>query len=89
MSQVPFWFDRKFEFSFPVDLLPNLQARLRGTPARLEEMLLGRSHGVLIGKPHDKRSAGSILKDAYGYPKEQMLKKNSVRMPCDHRYGRS
>ena len=35
MSQVPIWFERKFEFSFPVELLPNLCARLRGTPAML------------------------------------------------------
>ena len=32
MSQVPVWFERKFEFSFPVELCPNLLARLRGTP---------------------------------------------------------
>jgi len=50
MSQVPIWFERKFEFSFPVELLPNLCARLRGTPARLEEVLRGRSHTILIGK---------------------------------------
>ena len=36
MSQVPIWFERKFESSFPVELLPNLSARLRGTPARPE-----------------------------------------------------
>jgi hypothetical protein len=32
MSQVPVWFERKFEFSFSVELCPNLLARLRGTP---------------------------------------------------------
>jgi uncharacterized damage-inducible protein DinB len=57
MSQVPTWFERKFEFSFPVELLPNLCARLRGTPARLEEVLRGRSHRILIGKQRDKWSA--------------------------------
>jgi len=25
MSQVPLWFERKFEFSFPVELLPGTQ----------------------------------------------------------------
>ena len=34
MSQVPLWFERKFEFSFPVELLPNLCARLRGASQR-------------------------------------------------------
>ena len=57
MSQVPIWFERKFEFSFPVELLPNLCARLRGTPARLEEVLHDRSHTILIGKAQVKWSA--------------------------------
>jgi uncharacterized damage-inducible protein DinB len=57
MSQVPIWFERKFEFSLPVELLPNLCARLRGTPARLEDVLRGRSHTVLIGKAQVKWSA--------------------------------
>jgi uncharacterized damage-inducible protein DinB len=57
MSQVPIWFERKFEFSFPVELLPNLSARLRGTPARLEETLRGRSNEILIAKPLDHWSA--------------------------------
>ena len=50
MSQVPIWFERKCESSFPVELLPNVCARLRGTPARLEEVLRGRSHTILMGK---------------------------------------
>ena len=57
MSQAPLWFERKFEFSFPVALLPNLCARLRGTPARLEEALRGRSHEILIRKAQEKWSA--------------------------------
>jgi len=57
MSQVPVWFERKFEFSFPVELHPNLLARLRGTPARLDETLRGRSHKILINKPEQKWSA--------------------------------
>ena len=57
MTQVPSWFDRKFEFSFPVELHPNLCARLRGTPARLEDTLRGRPHKLLIGKPQEKWSA--------------------------------
>jgi len=51
------WFDRKFEFSFPVELYPNLLARLRRTPDRLEDMLLGRSRNILIRKPGGKWSA--------------------------------
>jgi len=57
MSQVPVWFERKFEFSFPVELLPNLLTRLRGTPARLEEVLRGCSREILTRKPEEKWSA--------------------------------
>ena len=39
MDRVSLWFERKFDFSFPVELHPNLCSRLRGTPARLEEIL--------------------------------------------------
>jgi uncharacterized damage-inducible protein DinB len=57
MSQVPIWFERKFEFSFPVELHPNLLARLRGTPVRAEEVLRGRSQESLVRKPQEKWSA--------------------------------
>jgi uncharacterized damage-inducible protein DinB len=51
------WFDRKFDFSFPESLYPNLCARLRGTPARIEELMSGRSAAVLTAKPSEKWSA--------------------------------
>ncbi|MBI1740601.1 MAG: DinB family protein [Acidobacteriales bacterium] len=57
MNRVPIWFERKFEFTFPVELHPNLCARLRGTPARLEEMVRGFPREVLIRKPSEKWSA--------------------------------
>jgi uncharacterized damage-inducible protein DinB len=57
MNRVPDWFERKFEFSFPAELYPNFLVRLRGTPARLEEMLRDRSQEIIAGKPHDKWSA--------------------------------
>jgi uncharacterized damage-inducible protein DinB len=57
MSEVSVWFERKFEFSFPVELYPNLLARLRGTPARLEEIFHGRSAKVVVRKLDEKWSA--------------------------------
>lgn len=57
MAQVPNWFERKFEFTFPVEQHPNLCIRLRGTPARLEEMLRGRPRERLTKKLGDKWSA--------------------------------
>jgi uncharacterized damage-inducible protein DinB len=65
MSTVPAWFDRKFEFSFPIEQYPNLCIRLRGTPARLEEIMRGVPRNVLIRKPGNKWSvqehAGHLL----------------------------
>jgi len=55
-TQVPAWFERKFDFPFPVEQYPNLCIRLRGTPARLEEMLRGVSRDILLRKPRDKWS---------------------------------
>jgi uncharacterized damage-inducible protein DinB len=55
--QAPIWFERKFEFTFPVELLPNLLTRLRGTPARLEETLRGRPHESLVRSSLNKWSA--------------------------------
>jgi uncharacterized damage-inducible protein DinB len=57
MSRVPVWFERRFEFAFPVEVWPNLCARLRGTPARLEEVLRGNSRDILIRKADGKWSA--------------------------------
>jgi hypothetical protein len=57
MSQVPTWFERKFDFSFPVEQFPNLCARLRSTPARLEDALRGRTLQTLVRKPDGKWSA--------------------------------
>jgi uncharacterized damage-inducible protein DinB len=57
MTQTPIWFERKFQFGFPAELFPNICARLRGTPARLEETLRGRPHKILTLKPQEKWSA--------------------------------
>src|SRR5450432_2638074 len=57
MSQVQIWFERRFELSFPVVLLPNLCSRLRGAPGRLEETLRGLSPMVLMAKEREKWSA--------------------------------
>jgi uncharacterized damage-inducible protein DinB len=57
MTLVSRWFDRKFEFGFPPEQHPNLCVRLRGTPARLEEIVRGCSREVLVRKPQEKWSA--------------------------------
>jgi uncharacterized damage-inducible protein DinB len=50
VNRPPAWFERRFEFAFPVEQHPNLCARLRGTPARLEEIVRGSPRDLLVGK---------------------------------------
>jgi uncharacterized damage-inducible protein DinB len=57
MSRVPAWFERKFDFTFPVEQHSTLGVRLRGTPARLEEMLTGVPRDALVRKPGGTWSA--------------------------------
>ena len=57
MGQVPQWFQRTFDFSYQVELYPNLAVRLRGTPARLEEITRARSREILVRKETEKWSA--------------------------------
>jgi uncharacterized damage-inducible protein DinB len=57
LSDVPAWFERKFEFTLPLDLMPNVRSRLRGAPARLEESLRGRQHERMVAKGDGKWSA--------------------------------
>ena len=57
MNQGTVWFERRFDFSFPVELYPNICARLRGTPARLEEVLSAPPHELLTWKAEEKWSA--------------------------------
>ncbi|HUN88817.1 MAG TPA: DinB family protein [Terriglobales bacterium] len=57
MSQVPGWFERKFEFTFPLSQYPNLCVRLRGTPARMEETVRDVPLELMVRKPEGKWSA--------------------------------
>jgi len=57
MSRIPRWFDRKFEFSFPTEQYFILCVRLRGTPARLEELVGASTRDALVWKPQEKWSA--------------------------------
>jgi uncharacterized damage-inducible protein DinB len=56
-TKVPAWFERQFDFTFPVEQYPNVCVRLRGAPARLEEMLRGATRVALVRKPEGEWSA--------------------------------
>jgi DinB family protein len=51
------WFDRTFAFDMPVALAPNVVERLRGTPARLEELTRGATRERLTRRVDSKWSA--------------------------------
>ena len=59
------WFKRKFSFDLPVEMFPNVVERVRGTPARLEELTRGISPELLTRRDGDKWSiqeqAGHLL----------------------------
>lgn len=44
------WFDREFDFEIPVWMYPNVIERLRGTPARLEELVRALTTDVLTAR---------------------------------------
>lgn len=59
------WVEREFEFNLPVGVLPCVVERLRGTPARLEELTRGLPPGLLTARRGDSWSiqeqAGHLL----------------------------
>lgn len=57
VPEVAGWFERKFNLSFPADLYPNILVRLRGTPARIEELVSSASQERLTRKEGQKWSA--------------------------------
>jgi len=56
MAAPPVWFERKFKFDFPVEHYPSFCVRLRGTPARAEELTRGLTREQLTRKPEGKWS---------------------------------
>lgn len=59
------WADRHFDFNFPVDLFPEMIERLRGTPARLEDLFKLVPDAVLSQREMErwsiKENAGHLL----------------------------
>ena len=65
MSQLLKWTDRSFQFTFPVEVYPEMIERLRGTPARLEDRLKSIAPEVLTRRDGERWSmqenAGHLL----------------------------
>ena len=56
MVQKMKWFDRKFSFDLPLWMYPNIVERLRGTPARAEEIVRNLSPNVLTRREEERWS---------------------------------
>src|SRR5215813_14370472 len=59
------WTDRRFNFDFPAGIYPEMIERVRGTPARLEDLLAGLSSETLTaqadGRWSMQENAGHLL----------------------------
>lgn len=59
------WFKRQFSFELPIEMFANVVERVRGTPARLEELTRSMSREALTHREGDKWSiqeqAGHLL----------------------------
>jgi hypothetical protein len=64
MSRIK-WTDRRFSFDFPAGIYPEMIERIRGTPARLEELFAGHSPETLTaqidGRWSMQENAGHLL----------------------------
>jgi hypothetical protein len=56
MVEITKWIDRKFDFNYPVGVFPWILERLRGTPARVEEIIKDIPLAALTRKPTGKWS---------------------------------
>ena len=61
----PNWFERVFDFNFPAEFYPYVVERVRGTPARLEELVASFDPSILTVRPGEEWSiqehAGHLL----------------------------
>ena len=59
------WTERRFDFNFPAGIYPEMIERVRGTPARLEDLLAGLSPETLTnqadGRWSMQENAGHLL----------------------------
>lgn len=90
MADILAWLDYKWSFDFPVGMYRAICERLRGTPARLEDMLRGADRAALTRKPEGKWSVQEhvghllALEEGLHYPRfEQYLRGERELMAAD------
>ncbi len=83
------WFERTFPTGLPQAMLPVILERLRGTPARLEERLAGRSAAVLTRRLGEtwsiQENAGHLLdlEPLWLQRADDLLNRRAVMTPAD------
>jgi hypothetical protein len=60
MIQMP-WTQRTFNFDFPIGVFPGIVERLRGTPARIAELVEGVPHAMLIRRIDERWSVNEHI----------------------------
>jgi hypothetical protein len=55
------WTDRKFSFDFPIGVFPGIIERLRGTPARIGELVHGVPHNMLTRRLNNQWSVNEHI----------------------------
>ncbi len=83
------WIDRKFDFNFPIGVFPWIVERLRGTPARIEELVKTIPLSGLTKKPDSKWSIqeniGHLIKveELHNNRIDDFLAKKEILIPAD------
>jgi hypothetical protein len=90
MRRVPPWLEYRWDFGFPAGMYHAVLARLRGTPARLEDLLHGRDPAALVRRPNGTWSplehAGHLLvldRTVHASRLEQYLRGDAELVPAD------
>lgn len=60
MIQMP-WAERTFNFDFPISVFPGIIERIRGTPARIAELVNGVPHNMLIRRANERWSVNEHI----------------------------
>jgi hypothetical protein len=60
MIQMP-WTERTFNFDFPLAVFPGIVERLRGTPARVADLVKGVPHNMLTRRPEGRWSVNEHI----------------------------
>lgn len=90
MTDILPWLEYKWTFDFPAGMYRMILGRMRGTPARLEELLRGASREALTRKPDGKWSVQEhvghllVLDEKLHYPRfEQYLRGDTELTAAD------